>query len=71
MVIELAGYILRRLGPLRALNLGYPNYFCAPHNPPSIFFLAPQMPLREDRKILPVGVKYQCTAPSSFCPVWT
>ena len=46
MVIELADYILRRLGPLRALNLGYPNYFCAPHNPPSIFFLAPQMPLR-------------------------
>jgi hypothetical protein len=46
VVIELANYIWRRLGPLRALNLGYPNYFCAPHNPPSIFFLTPQMPLR-------------------------
>ena len=32
MVIELADYILRRPGPLRALNLGCPNYFCAPHN---------------------------------------
>ena len=38
MVIELADYILRRPGPLRALNLGHPNYFCAPRNPPSIFF---------------------------------
>ena len=58
MVIELANYIWRRLGPLRALNLGYPNYFCAPHNPPSIFFLTPQTALREGRKILPLGVKY-------------
>jgi hypothetical protein len=32
VVIELADYILRRPGPLRALNLGCPNYFCAPHN---------------------------------------
>jgi hypothetical protein len=57
VVIEPADYILRRLGPLRALKWGCPNYFCAPHNPPSIFFLAPQMPLREDRNILPLGVK--------------
>jgi hypothetical protein len=38
VVMELADYILRRLGPLRALNLGYPNYFCAPQTRPSIFF---------------------------------
>jgi hypothetical protein len=46
VVMGFADYILRRLGPLRALNLGHPNYLCAPHNPPSIFFLTPHMPLR-------------------------